>query len=80
MEWCAWDPTMAVAACMYGGCKALGLRLDAGAVDVLAQYKGHGSIAYGADFLPPLAEAEASDGVDVVSCSFYDNQVHGWTF
>ena len=80
LEWCAWDPAMAVAACMYGGCKALGLRLDAGAVDVVAQYKGHGSIAYGADFLPPLAEVGASDGVDVVSCSFYDNQVHGWTF
>ena len=81
-----------LAACMYGGCKAFDIHLAAGTItlDQVAEYKGHASIAYGIAALTPPPQGrktrETRDRekhgveVDVVSCSFYDNQLHGWTY
>jgi hypothetical protein len=55
------------------------------AVEVVARYGGHGSMAYGADWLPtPPAlamRAKKAGGalVAVASCSFYDHAAHFWS-
>lgn len=76
-------------ACMHGG--AVVLRLDdgdgVGALEEVAQYGGHQSMAYGIDWCEcrGLAvggggeeEEEASRGLFLASCSFYDHALHLW--
>lgn len=43
--------------------------------EIIKRFEGHSSLAYGADWcsLPPTSE-----GSLVVSCSFYDHQMHLW--
>jgi len=48
---------------------------EAVAVDVVARYGGHASMAYGADW---LACPSRTRGAAVASCSFYDHAAHFW--
>ena len=83
-DWWSKDPSLVLAACMYGGCKAISLDLSQGKMEVAAEYKGHESIAYGVGFLGRARRLDQPSpspaAVDVISCSFYDNQLHGWQF
>lgn len=64
-----------VAACMHDGFKLLKLTKEQQELELIEEYKGHGSLAYGADWSWALSEAVPK----LATCSFYDNLLHLWT-
>ena len=80
MDWCPSDPSLLLGACMHGGCKALEVDLAGGRLSTVAEYTAHESIAYGVGFLGEPTTRGGATKVEVASCSFYDNQLHGWEF
>lgn len=92
LKWHPRDPTLLLAACMYNGIailRATPSSTDGGSceeagfsqVEVVEEYKGHGSIGYGADwhfgFGPGAAGAQSRSLA--ATCSFYDRLLHLWT-
>ncbi|XP_039753846.1 diphthine methyltransferase isoform X1 [Pararge aegeria] len=61
LKWHPYNPSVVLAACMYGGFRLL--RVD-GDVEVICEFLEHESIAYGADW--------KFDESVVATCSFYD--------
>ena len=58
-----------------------GAKDDPSVLDRIAAYGGHASeaVAYGIGALGPAEARAGGDGkVRAVSCSFYDNEIHGW--
>lgn len=75
-----WHPRrkdVALVAAMYDGAKVVKVG-EEGMIDVVAEYKKHESIVYGAMWLGKLEERETNKLIAVTS-SFYDQAVKLWT-
>lgn len=89
LRWHPTDPHVLLAAAMYNGFAVLRAGEGFGSLEVVEQYNGHGSIAYGADWVVEDGSGSTSstaDGEDkavrpplVVTCSFYDQMLHMWS-
>lgn len=73
-----------LAACMNGGAKIVNTERSSGDKDVIAEYFGHNSIVYGADWCHDLLEDISEQYPDLIhkycsnliaTCSFYDHQL-----
>ncbi|XP_063235547.1 diphthine methyltransferase [Bacillus rossius redtenbacheri] len=77
-----WDPRRwrhLLAACMGGGLRVVGCPGRAEPPGVAAEYRGHGSLAYGCDWCHLPAEDLRLPGGSaplVATCSFYDHSMH----
>lgn len=69
------QPDVALIAAMYDGCKVVRLSEGAG-LELVSEYPGHTSIAYGAEWVAGLDHA---DELVALTASFYDYQVRLWT-
>ena len=60
-------------AAMHDGFKVV----EGGAV--VAEYRGHGSLAYGADWVAEGVAGRGEGWATAATCSFYDHQLHLWS-
>lgn len=73
LKWHPRNPNLLLAACMHDGFKILD-NFDEG--KVVCDYKGHNSLAYGADWRRNSSNADSE--LTVATCSFYDRSLHVW--
>ncbi len=57
LRWHPQDPSLILAACMYNGFAVARVGAAWDAIEIVESYKGHESIAYGADWHPTAAAA-----------------------
>lgn len=69
-------PGLVLIAAMYDGCKIL--RETSDNVDMLAQFREHESIAYGAEWMPALEQTHGLDAI-ALTASFYDRAIFLWS-
>jgi diphthamide biosynthesis protein 7 len=80
LKWCPHDHHVLLAACMYNGLAVLRADDSYSSLSLVEEYKGHGSIAYGADWFRGQPEGGAAAGRCLVAtCSFYDRLLHLWS-
>lgn len=83
LRWHPTDPNLLLAAAMYNGFALLRAHESYSKLDVVEEYKGHGSIAYGADWVQMGADAEVvGEQVHptlIATASFYDRLLHLWS-
>eukprot|EP00878_Enallax_costatus_P044588 GHUV01053264.1.p1 GENE.GHUV01053264.1~~GHUV01053264.1.p1 ORF type:complete len:156 (+),score=31.42 GHUV01053264.1:67-468(+) len=60
LKWHPHDDRLLLAACMYNGLALVTAAEDWGSLEVVEEYKGHESIAYGADWYQGSSEKPAS--------------------
>jgi diphthamide biosynthesis protein 7 len=89
LKWSPFDKRFIAAACMHNGFYIV--KLEGCDIDTVAEYKNHGSLAYGIDWCKAPDRRkwcrEAEDSLDdpcspkeslLASCSFYDRSLHLW--
>ena len=73
LQWHAHRGDYLLGACMHNGCSIVKVDVAKGTGAVVETYKGHNSLAYGADWCrQPLHRPL------IASCSFYDRALHLW--
>lgn len=84
LKWHPLDRGLVLAACMHNGFVLV--RVDGDAMEVVEEYKGHESLAYGADWYQGTwCNSEPERPVEknsvrslAATCSFYDKALHVW--
>ena len=79
-KWHPSDPELLLAACMYNGYAVVRVpAAEAGGLETVETYEhGSGSLSYGADWC--RAEAAGGGGSLAATASFYDRQLHLWSY
>jgi diphthine methyl ester acylhydrolase len=66
-------------ACMHDGFKVVDMDFGAGHARTAVRFDAHESLAYGCDWSFGDEEGEhGSTRTPVISCSFYDHELHLW--
>jgi len=77
LKWHPLDKRLVLAACMHHGFVVV--RVEGDNMEVVEEYKGHESLAYGADWYQGTWKREKSEFRSLAAtCSFYDKALHVW--
>lgn len=79
LRWHTAHADVLLAACMHVGYRVFELADEAARLRLAGQYHGpHTSLAYGADWRPPVP-GDSSDTLVAATCSFYDKKLSFWS-
>ncbi|PRW61418.1 diphthine methyltransferase-like protein [Chlorella sorokiniana] len=81
-KWHPSNPELLLAACMYNGFAVLrAAAAESGGLEILESYEhASGSLSYGADWCRDEAAAGGSGASLAATASFYDRQLHLWSY